>query len=196
MRLWTGVAGTILLLGIAWGAGFVWFEQAARAPAPPLPPVADGIVALTGGAERIDTALRLLVERRAPELLISGVGRGSDLAEIARRAQLDTEIVGLHVTLGHGATSTVGNATETASWAGEHHIVRLIVVTAGYHMLRALLEIRARLPQATLFPVPVQPPAMRGGIDLATIRLLVIEYDKFLAVRFGVAGLFRREAAR
>ena len=38
----------------------------------------------------------------------------------------------------------------------------LIVVTAGYHMPRALAELRRALPDVTLYPVPVQPPAMRA----------------------------------
>ncbi len=192
-----------LAAGIAWGIGFTLFVQAARQPAPaatiaaPIAaPIADGIVALTGGAARIDTALRLLENGRAPLLLISGVGRGSDLPEIARRAQLDPATISHNITLGRSATSTRGNAEETANWARAHAIGRLIVVTAGYHMPRALLEIARRIPETTLYPVPVQPPAMRGDTDPATLRLLATEYDKFLAVKLGLSSLMGKEVAR
>ena len=68
---------------------------------------------------------------------------------------------------------------------------RLIVVTAGYHMPRALLEIGRALPGVALYPAPVQPPAMRGPLDLGTARLLANEYDKLLAVRLGLTRLAR-----
>ena len=71
--------------GVLWGVGFARFNSIARhtgaAPAP-----ADGIVVLTGGADRIETALRLLIEGRAPYLLVSGVARGAELADLGRRA--------------------------------------------------------------------------------------------------------------
>ncbi len=150
-----------------WAVGFDAYNRAARRRGAP-PPPADGIVALTGGADRIETALRLLAEGKAPALLISGVGRGSDLPELARRVQLDPAALAQRVTLGHAATSTAGNAAETAAWARGNDVRRLIVVTAGYHMPRALLEIERDLPGVEFFPVPVQPPAMRGRTDLAT----------------------------
>jgi uncharacterized SAM-binding protein YcdF (DUF218 family) len=154
-------------------------------------PPADGIVVLTGGAERIETALRLLAQGRAPVLLVSGVGRGTELAEMAHRVQLDPALLAERVTLGRTATTTIGNAAETAAWAQAHMVRRLIVVTAGYHMPRALLEIGYALPGVALYPAPVQPPAMRGPLDFGTTRLLASEFDKLLAVRLGITRLAR-----
>lgn len=178
----------LLLAASLWAVGFAGFIHDVRLPAPP-PPPADGIVALTGGAERIETALHLLAEGKAPVLLISGVGRGTDLAEVARRVALDPARLDHRVTLGRAATSTVGNATETAAWARRNNVRRLIVVTAGYHMQRALLEIGHDLPEIELVPVPVQSPALRGRMDFATLRLLASEYNKLLAVRLGLHRL-------
>ena len=180
------------LLGLAalWGVGFAGFSHTARQPGPP-PPLADGIVALTGGADRIETALRLLANGHAPLLLVSGVARGTDLAEVAHRVRLDPAQLAGRVTLGREATTTWGNAAETAAWARSHAIRRLIVVTAGYHMPRALLEIRRALPDVALYPVPVLPPALRGAMDGATVRMLASEYDKLLAVRFGLVRWVR-----
>lgn len=189
------VAGLLLALAALWGVGFGLFNHQAR-QAGPVPPAADGIVVLTGGADRIETALRLLAEGRAPLLLVSGVARGVDLAEVAHRvplhpAQLDFALLAGRVTLGRAATSTAGNAAEAASWARANGIRRLIVVTAGYHMPRALVEIGRALPDVALYPVPVLPPALRGAADPATVRMLANEYDKLLAVRFGLARLMR-----
>ena len=190
-------AASAALLGCAsvWGFGFAWFDHTARQPGAP-PPHADGIVVLTGGADRIETALRLLADGHAPLLLVSGVARGADLTELTRRIQLDPAQVAGQVTLGRAATTTVGNGAETARWAQDHGLRRLIVVTAGYHMPRALLEIRRGLPDAELHPVPVLHPALRGGTDPATARMLANEYDKLIAVRLGLAPLLRTEPAR
>lgn len=186
---WPALALFALFAAAAvWSAGFTAFSHDARLKTM-RPPSADGIVVLTGGAERIETALRLLADGLAPVLLISGVGRGIDLPELAKRVRLDPAAIGNRVTLGHEATTTLGNATETAAWARQNDVHKLIVVTAGYHMPRALLELDRYLPGVTLVPVPVQPPAMRGRIDLATIRLLAAEYDKLLAVRLGLNTL-------
>ncbi len=175
----------MLAAGILWLAGFASFEQGARR-LPKDTPLADGIVALTGGAERIDTALSLLLNGRAPVLLISGVGHGAELFGLERRVHLSPEQAA-RVTLGRLATSTSGNAAETAVWAQSHDIHSLIVVTAGYHMPRALIELGRALPGVRLYPVAVQPPALRGGMDVATMRFLANEYDKYLAVWLGIS---------
>ncbi len=188
-RRWiAGAAVLLLALALGWGAGLIVFllrvnhEEA-------LPPRADGIVALTGGAERVDTALRLLGEGRAPRLLVSGVAPATELREMARRAKLDPGPLAEKVTLGHEATSTHGNAVETAEWVRTHDIHSLIVVTAAYHMPRALAELRAQLPQATLFAAAVTPPALRGGLDTGTARLIAVEYTKWLGVELGLSRI-------
>ena len=89
------------------------------------------------------------------------------------------------------ATDTLGNATEAADWARAHALRSLIVVTASYHMKRAVMEIRRTLPDATLFPAPVLPPALRGAAGLSTMRLLADEYTKFLAAELGLSRLQR-----
>lgn len=177
------VCAVLLAGGLCWGGGFVLFDHWAR-QREAMPPAADGIVTLTGGADRIEAALRLLADGRAPLLLVSGVGRGVDAAELARRVPLTPDQVA-QVTLGRVATTTAENAVETARWARENGVRSLIVVTAGYHMPRALLEIGRALPGVSLYPVPVQPPAMRRGMELTTVRMMASEFDKYLFVRLG-----------
>lgn len=186
-RLLTGACAAVLCAGVAWGGGFAVFNAAAREDPGP-PPDADGIVVLTGGADRVDTALHLLAEGRAPLLLVSGVGRGADLAELTRRVPIGPDGEA-RVTLGRMAATTVGNAAETAAWAQAHGMRSLLVVTAGYHMPRALAELGRTLPGVALHPVPVQPPALRGEMELGTVRMLANEYDKYLAVRFGLSHI-------
>jgi uncharacterized SAM-binding protein YcdF (DUF218 family) len=173
-----------------WLAGFAVFIVAVLMAAPPNPlPPADGIVALTGGDGRVATGLALLAARDAPLLLISGAGRGTYLGDFTADDAAAATRYASAITLGHMADTTHGNAIEAANWARQHNIRSLIVVTADYHMPRAMLEMRHALPQVALIPVPVRPPAMRKLLSLPTLRLLGGEYSKYLAVRLGLGGL-------
>ena len=174
----------ILVAGAIWSAAFATFEGVTRLTRP-RPEAADGIVALTGGVGRIELALRLLESGVAPRLLVSGVGRGADLAELDRRVHLTPSEAG-RITLGHLATTTLGNAEETKAWVRVNGIHSLVVVTAGYHMPRALLEIARAVPDVTLIPAPVRPPAVRGKMEVATVRMLANEFDKYIAVRLSL----------
>ncbi len=178
---------------LAWAGGFAWFLHAARISVEP-PAHADGIVALTGGAERVETALKLLAEGRARMLLISGVGGATDFAALAHRAGVDPALQA-RVTLGRAAASTHGNAAETSDWARANGLRSLIVVTAFYHMPRALAELSRALPEAVLHPVAVLPPAMREP-DPVALGLLASEYTKWLLAEAGLSALASRGGVR
>jgi uncharacterized SAM-binding protein YcdF (DUF218 family) len=180
-----GVALIVALL--IGGAGFVWFVHLAR-QAGHVPAHVDGIVAFTGGADRVETALRLLAEQRGDKLLLSGIGGGAELAELASRAGIDPAPLAARVTLGRGATTTRGNAQETAAWAKANAIQSLLVVTASYHMPRALAELDRVLPGVTLFPLPVLLDE-RPGHAIVPLRLIVEEYVKYLATRIGLTAV-------
>lgn len=175
------------LLAVAWCGGLAWFAYAATRPAPPVP-AADGIVVLTGGAGRVEAGLDLMAQGRARLMLISGVSERLELAQVvgAVGRSLPAALAS-RVVLGHSATSTVGNAVETAAWARANGLHSLIVVTAGYHMRRAMAEIGTALPEVSLHPDPVQPPALSRP-SLGTLRLLASEYSKWLAVELGLTG--------
>ncbi|GBQ29031.1 hypothetical protein AA0472_2886 [Acetobacter estunensis NRIC 0472] len=174
-------------LSTAVVCGFVWFVMDAQKAISPIMK-ADGIVALTGGNGRVETALRLLKDGHGHLLLISGVDPHTTLRDIAPgipSALLD------RVTLGQQATSTAGNGAETAAWARHNGLHSLIVVTAGYHMRRAMLMIHRAAPEIRLEALPVQPPAMQRPYTRATLRLLVLEYGKFLLALIGPSWAFR-----
>ena len=173
-------------------AGFLWFLQTAVGP--PADPTlrAEGIAVLTGGAERVRTGLDLLLADEAARLIVSGVHRDATWVDLVRGAGLAPELAAPladRVTLGHAATSTSGNAREIASWARERGIRSVRVVTAGYHMPRALLELRRALPDALLLlPHPVVPASLRGGpAGPREWRLLASEYAKLVAAWLGLA---------
>jgi len=186
-----------LLAGVLWLAGFLWFVHVTARGPDPLPAHADGIVALTGGAGRVETALHLLATGQADKLLVTGIGGGTDLATLGRLAGVDTAPLAPRITLGRYAASTRGNGVETAAWAERNDIGSLIVVTAGYHMPRALAELRADLPTVRLYPLPVLPPP-RADDDEGRgpgLKLKAEEYAKYLFTVSGLSALLpRREA--
>ncbi len=181
--------GTLLL---AWVVGFFWYLTLAAGTAPARAH-AQGIVVLTGGADRVRTALRLLRDGYARLLLVSGIGGGADLEALGRHAGFDPRPLASRITLGRGAASTYGNAAEAAAWSRAHRIRSLILVTAFYHMPRALIEFRRALPSVRLTPYPVRPPGMRRRDGLgswAGARLMGVEYMKFLASAAGLPSVF------
>ncbi|PYD71297.1 YdcF family protein [Komagataeibacter swingsii] len=183
----TGVLATIL----AWMAGLAWFTRDAMRP-PMRPPHADGIVALTGGQGRIDESLRLLAQGDADRLLISGVDPHATLGDFLHHLPQPVPLaLWTRTTLGHSATSTLGNADETAAWVQAYHIHSLMVVTAGYHIRRAMLEISRTVPDVRLYGYPIRSPALRHLLHPATIRLMVTEYDKWLLACLDIARLTR-----
>jgi uncharacterized SAM-binding protein YcdF (DUF218 family) len=179
-------------LGALWLAGFAWFLVLIARPVPDRPH-AQGIVVLTGGARRVRMGLRLLRDGDARWLLVSGIGGGADLAALGRRAGFDPLPLAPRITLGRGAASTFGNAREAAAWVKEKRLRSVILVTAFYHMPRAMLEFRRAMPGLRLVPYPVRPRWMRDADGLgrwAGVRVLGEEYMKLLAAELGLSALF------
>ncbi|HTZ72088.1 MAG TPA: YdcF family protein, partial [Acetobacteraceae bacterium] len=137
----------------------------------------------------VAAAIDLLQANRGRLLLISGVGPDASLADLFHGTGIDPASLRDRITIGRAATDTLGNAAETAAWVRDNDLHSLIVVTAGYHMKRALTEFGRALPGVTLYPAPVVPPALRAGTGLHTLRLLADEYTKWLAAKAGLTRL-------
>ena len=178
MRVFFGV---ILLALLAYAVGFLVFLT--RLPDAPAHPHADGIVALTGGDARLDTAVALLEHGAGKRLLISGVAPDTEKETLGHMSDGGPRFA-CCADLGYAAEDTRGNAEEAADWARGNGFHTLTIVTARYHMPRALEEIHAAMPEATLLAYPVE----QGSIALKdwwrhprTVALLHREYFKFLA---------------
>jgi len=179
---------------VAFCAGFMVFAAVASRPAGN-PPVADAIVALTGGEARIDEGLRLLAGHRAKRMLISGVNPRTSRGALERLTPEYAALFDCCVVIGHWAQDTIGNADEAESWAHQNGYKSLIVVTSGYHMARSLAELGRAMPDVVLIPHPVQrigEHAETWWTSPATTRVLVLEYLKFLPAlaRLGAARIF------
>jgi uncharacterized SAM-binding protein YcdF (DUF218 family) len=177
----------LVLVALIWAVGLVAFAgRIARSTPPPEPPVADGVVALTGASTaRITAAMKLLEDGKAHRMLVSGVNPEASRADIRGVAKATRRLYDCCVDLGFQALDTVGNARETAQWARRRHYRSLIVVTSDFHMPRAMLELRAALPDVAMTPYPVRSTDLnaRGwwrSQDGA--RKMTLEYCKYLAI--------------
>lgn len=144
---------------------------------------ADGVVALTGGPDRITVAAGLLASGQAKRMLISGVNQLTTRSQLSRETPRYRELIDCCVDIGYLAENTFGNAVETARWAKRNNVERLVVVTSDYHMPRALDELKAALPGATLIAYPVRSPRLQPvgwWRDPEALRLVVVEYVKYL----------------
>jgi uncharacterized SAM-binding protein YcdF (DUF218 family) len=170
-----------LLLGL----GFVWFLSRVPTHEVALRERADGIVALTGGASRINDAIELLASGRGTRLLISGANPTTTPHEISRLNPVFDHWVRCCVDFDR-AVNTLGNAIETRHWAERRSFRSLIVVTSNYHMPRALAEFANQLPNVTLVPFPVVTDRQRAApwwASIGTARLMFTEYVKYVFAR-------------
>jgi uncharacterized SAM-binding protein YcdF (DUF218 family) len=184
LRFVTSFMGIVTLVIIIFFAGFILFASAIPREEEEPHRSADGIVALTGGPSRIADAVELLTAGRGQRLLISGVNPSTTPDELIR---LNPELEKLFVCcvdLGHQALNTTGNATEVAQWTREHQFRSIIVVTSAWHMPRALVELERELAGVELIPHAVVSDRLRDEpwwTNLQTVRLLLVEYVKYLA---------------
>jgi len=187
----------VLVLAMIWTVGLLAFAARVAASTPPREPAAaDAAVALTGlgSAERIAAAVRLLEDGKAKRVLVSGVNREVSREDVRALGGAVQRLYDCCVDLGFTAATTLGNARETAEWAQAMRFSDIIVVTADYHMPRAMLELRATMPDARLTPYPVATSALDAQRWWRTgrgARLLTVEYCKYLAIlgREAVLGL-------
>lgn len=188
-----GLGRAILIAAVVvapFAVGFVRFVDHIPPPTNDMSRT-DAIVVLTGGSDRIATGLNLLEAGEAERLFVSGVhpGVGIDqLLKINRPADAPPNPgLAQRIDLGDTAGDTFGNSIESAEWMRTNHYRSMRLVTANYHMRRALIEFRMAAPDLDIIPNPVQPPGFDSAAwwrDRATFDLLLGEYGKYLIARW------------
>lgn len=149
-------------------------------------PEADGVVVFTGGGERVAAAMALLNDGAAKRLLISGVNPTVTRPELAELWPGKAETFECCVDLGLQAQTTTGNASELDAWTRANGFSSLILVTSEFHMPRALVEARERLPDVTITPYAVASGLIGADgrpASFAEWRRVGAEYSKFLYAR-------------
>ncbi|VAV94380.1 YdcF-like protein [hydrothermal vent metagenome] len=173
----------LISLAINALAGLVGFaiaaDQLARVP---MSANADGIVVLTGGSgERIRKAAKLLQAKKAPRLLVSGINPKVSRQDLIKLSGLSIIELDCCVDLDVQAKNTTGNARQIAAWSRSKNYTSLLVVTSGYHMPRAMVELQTVLPDTVLYPVAVPNT---GAARQHAMRRTITEYAKYLVVLF------------
>jgi len=194
-----------IVLVVIWLSGLFAFAARVQQSTPaPSPRQADATVALTGANsnQRIAAAVGLLENGIGRRVLVSGVNREASREDIRTVSKAVRRLYDCCVDLGFTAADTVGNARETLEWAEAMRFRSLIVVTSDYHMPRAMLELRAVMPEPhyQLQSYAVPTPSLKSRHwwrSPKSARLMVVEYCKYLAIlaREAVLGLGPRETA-
>jgi uncharacterized SAM-binding protein YcdF (DUF218 family) len=182
-RARNGAALISLVLAALFVGGLVRFVHLIPGAVADPDSVTDAIVVLTGGSLRLDSGLQLLAARKAQRLFVSGVHPGVEVGELLRASGEEPARVACCIALGHDASSTLGNAQETAAFVRANAIRSLRLVTASYHMPRSLLEFARAMPGIAIVPNPVFPNILRGDewwMRPAALSLVAGEYVKYL----------------
>jgi uncharacterized SAM-binding protein YcdF (DUF218 family) len=172
----TGFLGIILV-------GFLGFVGSLDRKEPTSLAKADGIVALTGGVDRIPDAVGWLAQGNGERLLISGVSTQTSVEQLVQSAPRLKNWLSCCVDLDHQARNTVGNAEETRRWAAAKGYRSLLVVTSSYHMPRAMVELKRSMPEIHFIPAPVVTERLQElgyWKDPQLLKLLFNEYAKFM----------------
>jgi uncharacterized SAM-binding protein YcdF (DUF218 family) len=178
LAMWLGLAGTTVAAG-----GFLFFASTIERGTRRDVARADAIVALTGGALRVQAAGELLASGKAGRLFITGVNPATSRTDIARTFADIAHFMDCCVELDYEAANTIGNAVQTRQWMDRKGYRSLILVTSAYHMPRTMLEFEAIMPdiQISAYPVVSDTVQLDGWwADGSTFRILAGEYVKFL----------------
>ena len=185
-----GIVAAIAIGFVGAAVGFVGFLSQLRGVEVNPARNADGIVVLTGGSSRVSDAMELLAGGYGKRLLISGVHPTNAASDISRSLpDNQASLLGCCVDLDRSAVNTRSNAAETRRWARDRGFKSLIVVTSNYHMPRAIAEMSHAMPDVTLIPFAVVGDKWRDEpwwTSGATLRLLLSEYAKYVAVEVRV----------
>ena len=181
LRVVRAVLSAVALFALLWSGGLAWFAEASREASDRPDLTTEAIVVPTGGSGRLEEGLSLLESGLAQMLFVTGVGEGVERAEL--RESHDSALWACCVELGYEAEDTEANAREAAAWMESRSFTSLRLVTSGYHMLRATMEFRSAMPNATLVAHPVFPEHVKvehWWRYRGTAALIASEFTKYL----------------
>ncbi len=173
----------IFILFLLWFSGFVAFNHRINDFEIDDTQKADAIVVLTGGRNRLKEAVKLLNNKKADKMFVSGVFKDTSLKALQKRK--DVEIINSeNITLDKKSTNTVENAIEASSWVKDNKIKSIYLVTSNYHMPRSMAEFNYRNPKLEIISYPVYSDKVskEWWKSWRTFALLAGEYNKFLYV--------------
>ena len=154
------------------------------------------IVILTGGTNRIKNGLKIInkFEKASTfnsKILVSGTGKGFTKISLEKKLNFDfnLNLIECCIELDSISTNTYSNAYETLKWAKKNNIKEFILITSNYHMPRAFLEFKNRMPNLKIFTYPITPNKHDIKMWLSsfqTFSLIFSEYCKFLVANLRI----------
>jgi len=177
----------LLTIFVSWIAGLLYYI--CLIPSLPSAVSADAIVVFTGGADRVYAGGALLQQNQGQYLFISGVTPGVDRHKLFESQPLESQ----RITLGHQAHDTWGNVLETKKWIEHYGFRSMYLVTAHYHLPRAVLLLKQELPNVNVIPYPVVTQEFKATYWWSrpkTLLKFMREYHKFLLTRLQFYSLF------
>ncbi len=164
-----------------WLVGLGWFGYHINHYKVDLTTQTDAIVVLTGGRHRIAEGIKLINDKLARKMLISGVSQDVSIKDIEKQSGVKVNDKS-QIELGYSATNTVENAAEIRNWIERNKITSVRFVTSNYHIPRGLEELSVyNLPiKIIAHPVYSEKVAQKWWQSAGSLSLIFWEYNKFL----------------
>ena len=184
---WIAILTTVVAFAlIIWAAGLFYFMRLIPLTVVNNESLADSIIVLTGGSNRLKKGLQLLTQNKGKKLFISGVYRGNDVRKLLQVQKHNPKEVLCCINLGYEATSTHGNAVESKNWIEKNKFKSIRLVTANYHMPRSLFLFQQIMPEIHIIPHPVFPQQFNQSKWWSwprTATLVISEYSKYIVAQ-------------
>ena len=152
--------------------------------------VNSNIVILTGGSNRIKEGFKVVNDinkfsKAGFKTLISGTGKGFTKASLKKilTSDFNLNLVECCIEFESNSKDTYSNAYEASKWTKKHDINNIILITSNYHMPRAILEFKNRMPNQQIFTYPITPKNhdIEHWLNSSdTFSLIFFEYSKLL----------------
>ena len=125
------------------------------------------------------------------KILVSGTGKGFTKLSLRKilNSSFDLKLLDCCLELESVSKNTFSNATETFKWATRNNIKQFILITSNYHMPRALLEFKNKMPNIRIHTHPITPKKHdinKWLNSTETFSLVLMEFSKFLIASFRI----------
>ena len=148
------------------------------------------MVILTGGSNRIKDGLKIInnvdnFTNANSKILISGTGQGFTKISLKKMltSNFNLKLLECCIELESISKDTYSNASETYKWVTINNINNFILITSNYHMPRAILEFKNKMPNLEIFTYAITPKNhdINNWLNSSeTFSLIFIEYLKLV----------------
>ena len=175
ISLFAGLMWWVLLL-------FVTFPKKMYVNTPKKNSEQVGIVVLTGGKQRIEKGVDLLLKGYGKKLFISGVFMPSEIEIKFKNEKEKNELFKCCVFFGDKARNTLENSYEVQKWLDENNEIKsIILVSSYYHLPRSMMIFKKKI-QSNIEILPMPAVSKNNITDQLFFhtKLIVSEYLKVI----------------